>query len=340
MIRALLAICLLAAAAFAGDSPLPHQGTVVLAQRSFANVWIFAETLDGVEHTIDSKRDGPKTKTPRGSYVRIDYAKPEEVGWLRGEALAGKPDWAAAGAEFMTATRARTSWYVQEDAFIRAAEAFVLANKPDDALKAIDGFAAAFPKSVRQARPAYLRGQALQLKGDAAGATKAFAELAKRAEWGIDAVALGALGQANLLTKEQKHDEAAKALAAVFAKLDADRDRELFGQIGIALAASQEAAKQDAAAIATLRRLAYGAADGGSRARAHLGWAKLLLAGGDANLFEAFDHAAIAMLMRDAGDAADQAGKLARDISARIDKLPEAQASSQLKAEYRRYLAR
>ena len=208
-----------------------------------------------------------------------------------------------------------------------------------EAIKALDGLLALNPKSVQQARLTYLRGQALQKKGDLAGAQKAYAELGKKAEWGAEAMVLGAVGQAELLTAESKHDEASKVLAVVFAKLDATKDSAPFGQIGVALANSQQAAGQGEAAIATLRRLAFGAADGPSRARAQLAWAKLLAAN-DATLFEAFDHAAVAMSARDGGTVADQGGQLARQISARIDKLPEAQASSELKAEYRRYLSR
>lgn len=340
MIRIVLACCLALAACWAGENLAPHQGTVVLADRSFDNVWISAETTENVAHTLDDKRDGPPTTTNRGKYIRVDYVRPNDVGWIRGDIAATKGDWANAAAEFMKATQSRESWYTRENAFLRAAEAFNLAGKPDDALKALDGLNAAFPKSVQQAQLTYLRGQALQKKGDAAGALKVFAELAGKAAWGIEAVALGSLGQAELLTAQQKPDEAAKALVAAFAKLDASKDAELFGKVGLALSTSQQAAGQIEAALATLRRLAYGASDGASRARAQLAWAKLLAAG-DAGIFEALDHAVIAMNAREAdGATADQASALARQLVGRIDKLPEAQASNEIKAEYRRYLSR
>lgn len=339
MIRLIVACCLVLAC-WAGESLPPHQGTVVLADRAFENVWISSETTDAVAHTLDDKRDGPPTTLNRGRYLRVDYARPTDVAWLRGDAAAAKADWAAAAAQFLDATKSRESWYTRENAFLRATEAFILADKPDDAIKALDGLLAAFPKTVQQARATYLRGQALQKKGDAAGALKVYAELAGKAAWGVEAAALGALGQAEILAAQQKHDDAAKALLAAFAKLEPARDAELFGKVGLALSTSQQAAGQNDAAIATVRRLAYGASDGASRARAQLAWARLLSAG-DAAIFEALDHALIAFNAREAdGPTADQAGTLARQLVGRIDKLPESQASNELKAEYRRYLSR
>ncbi len=341
MIRVLLSCCLALAALWAGENLPSHRGTVVLADRSYPDVWISAETTEGVVHTLDEKRDSPPTTLNRGRYLRVDYVRPDDVAWLRGDVAAGKGEWANAANQFLEATKSKESWYTRENSFLRAAEAFVLAGKPDDAIKALDGLAAAFPQSVQQARLAYLRGQALQKKGDAAGALKIFADLAGKTAWGIDATALGALGQAEMLTAQQKHDEAGKALATAFAKLDPTRDAALFGKVGIALADSQQAATQNDAALVTLRRLAYGTADGASRARAQLAWAKLLQASGDTALFEAFDHALIAMNTREAdATTGAQASTLANQLVGRIDKLPEAQASNELKAEYRRYLSR
>jgi tetratricopeptide (TPR) repeat protein len=342
VIRSILACCLIVCAICAADNLPSHQGTVVLADRSFPDVWISSETMDAVVHTLDERRDSPPTTLNHGRYLRVDYNRPNDVGWLRGDAAASKGDWAAAAAQFMEATKSRESWYTRENGFMRAAEAYFQAGKPDEAIKTLDGLTAAFPKSVQQARIAYLRGQALQKKGDAAGAIKIFADLAGKANtWGVEAAALGALGQAELLIADQKPEEAGKALSTAFAKLDASKDAELFGRVGIALANSQQAAKQNDEALATLRRLAYGVADGPSRARAQLTWAKLLQTAGDSTLFEAFDHALIAMSARDADAAtSEQAATLARQIVGRIDKLPEAQASNELKAEYRRYMSR
>jgi len=340
VIRPLLA-CSLALAALCAVETLPvHQGTVVLADRSFAGVWISSETIENLVHTLDSNRTSPPTTLQHNRYLRVDYVRPNDVAWLRGEAFAAKGAWAEAAAQYLEASKKASSWYIREYGFLRAAEAFVLTGKPDDAISALDGLLAVNPKSVQQPRISYLRGEALHKKGDAAGAMKAFTELTKHSDWGVDATSLGALGQGELLAADGKHDEAAKALAAAFAVLDPVKNSELFGQIGVALAASQQAAGQTNPAIATLRRLAYGAADATTRARAQLAWAKLL-AGSDATIFEAYDHAVMAMHVRDAsGPVTDQAAQFARQLSGRIDKLPDAQASSELKAEYRRYLSR
>ncbi len=343
MIRTLFASCLALACLVAGDAALPpHQGTVVLAERSFAGVWITSETTEGVIHTLDDNKDSPPTTTSRGRYVRVDYVRPNEVGWIRGDLASAKGDWATAMTGFAeAATKSRESAYTRESAYLRWAEAAVQTGKADDAIKALDGLVGNFPKSIHQARALYLRGQALSKKGDAAGALKAYSELAAKADLGIEASALGALGQAELSNAQQKPDAAAKVLAPVFAKLDPVVHAQLFVQLGTALATSQQAATQNEAAIATLRRLAYGATDATARARAQIAWAKVLQAGGDAQLFAALDQALIAMNLRGAdGTITGQAQVLARQLIAKIDKLPEAQASNELKAEYRRYLAK
>ena len=337
MIRSLLACCLSLAAVMAGEVLGPHQGTVVMADRVMANVWILSETTDGLVATLDDRRDSPSSPFERKRYLRVDYTTPREVSWLRGDGLAGKGQWLEAAALFLESTTKKDTWYTRESAYLRAAEAFVLAGKPDEAIKAIDALLAINPKSAPLVRLTYLRGQSLARKGDSAGALKAFGELARRSD--IEALSLGALGQGELFTAEARHDEAAKALAAAFTKLDPAKHTALFGQIGVALAAAQQAAGQAEPAIATLRRLAYGAADGPTRARAQLAWARLLAAT-EATLFEAFDHAVIALSARDGGAAATEAGPLVRQLVQRIDKLPEAQLSGELKAEYRRYLSR
>ncbi len=344
MIRALLACCLLAAAGVAGEAAAaPHQGTVVLGERSYDNVWIMSETTDGLVHTLSEDRNAAtSTNTPRGKYIRVDYARPNDVAFLRAEAQAKAANWEQAATQYAEATKSRESWWVREIAHIRGAEAWVLAKKPDQALQLLDAVAKLAPKSVHQARAGYLRGQALLLKGDGAGAAKAFGDLAGRKDLGAEGAALGALGQAEALAAGGKHDEAAKALAPVFDRLDAGRDAELFGKVGAALAASQQAAGQTDPAIATLKRMAYGAGDGSDRARAQLSWARLLAQSDDAaRIFEAFDHAAIAMGAREADAATVQAAtQLAGQLVGRIDKLPADKASNELKAEYRRYLSR
>jgi len=343
MIRHLLAGCLALGCLVAGETALPpHQGTVVLAERSFAGVWITSESTDGVVHTLDDKKDSPPTTTSRGRYLRVDYVRPNEVAWIRADLAAAKGEWAVALTNFAEAAiRSRESNYTRESAFIRWAEAGVQAGKPEETLKALDGLLEAFPKSIHQPRALYLRGQGLVKKGDTAGALKAYTELAGKADWGLEATALGSLGLAELSTAGQKPDAAAKVLAAVFVKLDPIAQADLFSKVGTALATAQQAATQNDAAVATLRRLAYGSADPTARARAQFTWAKLLMAGGESNLFAALDQALIAMHTRGAdGTVTATAEALARQLVGKIDKLPEAQASNDLKAEYRRYLSR
>lgn len=344
MSRAALALLLVCAAALsAGDvTQSPHQGTVVLPERSFANVWVFAETTDGVRHTPDSERGASELSVPRGKYLRVEYARPDEVNWLRADTAMGKEDWANAAALFQASAKTGKTWYTLHSSLLRGAECSLRAGKPDDAAKALDALTAAFPKSVEQSKVAALRAQTLAAKNDIPGALKAYTELAKRADWGVDALALGSLGQAEILAGEKKFAEAAAVLAGAFAKLNPDRNPELFGKLGAELAKAQRAADQTDPAIITLRRLAYGGPDANIRANAQLQWAQLLMAAKDAkSLGLAFDHAAIVMLSRDADPAiVNQGNALARQISSLIDKLLPDQCSDAEKAEYRRYLQR
>lgn len=338
------ALCLVVCALLAaGESLPPHQGTVVISEdRSFANVWVISETLDGVQHTLDGNRDSPPTVQNRGRYQQVVYAPTKDVPTIKGDNAAGRSEWPAAIAAFTDATKSRESWYTRENAYIRLAECLIQAGKHDEVGAVLDQFAAQFPKSARQARAQFLRGDALAKKGDGAGAMRVFTELAGKAEWGADAITFGALGQSQVLAADKKPDEAAKALAVAFGRLHPERDAQLFAQVGIALAQQQQAAGQAPAAIATLRRLAFAVEDASGRARAHLLWSQVLMAGGDAAaLFQAFDQAVMARLVRGAdGAIAEQAGAQAMKVSQLIDKLPADQASNELKAEYRRYLQR
>ncbi|MCS6970328.1 MAG: tetratricopeptide repeat protein [Planctomycetota bacterium] len=339
MIRifSLLLIVALPLAAGEAAALAPHRGTVVQENRSFVGVWIISETLDNLVHTLDQRPDSPPTTLPRGRYVRVDYERPEHVEWLRGDNLANEGKWAEAAARFLAAAQRPDTWYTRESAWVRAAEAFVKAQRADDALRALDELLRAAPKTIFWSQALYLRGQALRAKGDNAGALRAYDELAKRPE--IDIQALAALGRAEVLGGDGKHEDAAKALAAVFGKLDAERHPRAHADVGFALAAAQRQANQRQEAIATLRQLAFGAADIAIRARAHLEWARLLAAD-DTSLVEAFDQAAIAMSLRGPPDISAAASQLAKQLSQRFDRLPDSQMSSDTKAEYRRYLTR
>lgn len=337
MIRIALAALLVATLAAGEAGPGPHRGTVVLDNRSFAGVWILSETLDGVTHTLDARRDSPPTSVPRGRYVRVEYERPEHVEWLRGDALAAEGKFAEAAAQFVRAAQRPDTWYTRESAYIRAAEAFLKAQRPDDTLRAIDELVRAAPRTAFWAQALYLRGQALRAKGDGAGALRAFEELAKRPE--IDTQALAVLGRAAVLSSENKHADAAQALQAVFMRLDPVRHAALFADIAMALAEAQRQAGDAAGAIATLRRLAFNAEAVAVRARAHLAWARIL-ADSDATLVEAFDQAAIAASLRAPTEVLTAALQLARQLSQRFDRLPDSQMPGEIKAEYRRYLTR
>lgn len=339
MIRTVFALLLVFAGLAAADLP-PHQASLVSGEKTFPKVYVFSETMDGITFALDTP-DNPQTQLGHGKYGKVTYADPNDVPWLRGRNLMGERKYAEAAAQYQQGTASRESWYTRYDCFLQAAECFLQADKPADTVKTLDAMLAAFPKAIDQARIAYLRGQAQARLGDAAAALKTYADLAKHADWGPDAAALGALGQAGLLVAEKKHAEAAAVLLPVFAKLDPAADVR-FAQVGAQLAEEQLQAGQAEPGIATLRRLAYGAPDADARAKAHIAWARQLLAAGDAkSLFSAFDHAAIATGLRQADtDTQNQAAKLAGQIVARIDKLASDQCSNDVKAEYRRYLQR
>ena len=129
MIRSLLVCCLSLAAVMAGESLPPHQGTVVLGERVMANVWIVSESSDGVVATLDDNRDSPTSPLERKRYLRVDYVSPKEVSWLRGDNSAAKGQWAEAAAHFLDSTTKKDTWYTRENAFLRAAEAFLWSQR-------------------------------------------------------------------------------------------------------------------------------------------------------------------------------------------------------------------
>ena len=343
--RACAMLLLATAVLVAGDAQplLPHQGTVVISATDVRlNVWILEETMEGVKHTLGDKQESGETRIARGKYLRVDYSDPNEAAWLKGARANNLGKFEDAATLFIEASTTSRSWHAREDAFMRAAQCWLKAGKPDQAIVALDGLKAAFPKHVRQTDALYMYGQAQAKKGDAAAAQKTYNDLAKRNDLGADAMVLGSLGQAELLAADKKPGDAVAILAPVFAKLDPGQDAKWFGNVGSQLAQQQSAAGQADPAIATVRRLAYGVGDPTIRARAHLDWAQLLLnAGNTKSLFLAFDHAAIASAVRDADSTVtEQGGNLTRKLSGLIDKLPADQCSDAEKAEYRRYLTR
>lgn len=344
MIRAAYLLPFLALACLAaGEAELPpHQGTVVLPDRSFTKVWIISETVDGVKHTLGAEKDSGDATEPRGKYLRVEYEPPQDVPYIKAVNAQKAGDLAAAATLFAEAAKGGKTWYTRHNALLLGSDCLLKLGKADEAMKTLDALLAAFPKTIEQARVAALRAQILAKKGDAAGALKAYTDLAKRADWGVEALALGSFGQAELLNADKKFAEAATVLSAAFAKLDPDRNPDLVGKVGAELAKAQAAAGQTEPALATLRRLAYGAPDATGRAQAQLQWAQMLMAGGDIkSLSAAFDHAAIVALSRDADPAVvNQGATLIRQISGKIDKLPADQCSDADKAEYRRYLQR
>jgi hypothetical protein len=340
MYRILLPLLCLATLAAGEVQYAPLQARIVTPDKTIAPAFVFFEALDkGVVFSLQKENAAQSmSEVARNKYLRVEFdAVEDDVNWLKGNNAIEKNDLAAAVEPFRKAAENSRYHMVREESWLRLAECLLKLNKGADADAALAKFTAAFPKSVRGARAADLRAAALDLKGDAKAALAAYGELAKSKE--IDAAARGARGVANLLAKEKKHAEAAKAVLDIFAKLSPEREPALFAELGILLAQQQVAASEREPAFATLRRLAFNLADATGRAQAHLEWAKALRGVGDPkSLFLAYDQAVLAASAKGAdGKVTAEAQTLARSIVSAIDKLPADVVSDADKGEYRRY---
>lgn len=338
MNRCLLSSLLLLATALAAGESNPAPGKVVLPNgQTIEPAYILEETLDGIKYAM-GKADGPMTEVKRGRYKAAEYGDPDDRNYYAGQGAFGRKEFDKAIGPLQIALANAKYYWVREAAHLLLIDAQLQAGKAEDAIAEVGRYEKAYPRGLRLPQAYALKGQAELKKGDAAAAAKTFAALsAKAGDWGPLAAALGARGQANALAADKKFAEAAKVLAPVFAAIDPAKDEQLAAEVGFALGEQYGLAGELAPATAVYRRLAYSAAGTEVQARAHLGWARLTADKPEtAGLVQAFDHAAIAALLRGADEAtANAAVDLARRIADRLQK--QADVSDNDKRDYRTY---
>jgi hypothetical protein len=322
-----------------GAEPAPATVTKIDAkggQNAFDNAFVVREDRDGIEFAVgDPKSPSRVTLKPRT--YSVDYNEQADLDWLQAKTRLAENKIPEAQARFTKAAGGSKYQWVREAAALQGATCALQLQKWDDALALIQAMETEAPKSLRLPEAIYLRGKALEGKGDA-GAAAVYAGLkAKEKDLGKAALLLGTRGEASLLRGQKKPAEAAAAAAALWAKLSPAEDNEAWTGLGLDLAGDLAAAGKAAEAATTWARLAYGATDPVVQSKAQLGWAKALAKGDAASAMLAFDHAAVAALLK-GGDAAAgaEAAKLAQSLYETINR--DAGVAAADKLEYRKYM--
>jgi tetratricopeptide (TPR) repeat protein len=341
--RFLAPALLLTLAGALGAAVQPAPATIQTNDQPIDNVWVIQETIDGVDFYLGDPRDR-NTAVPssrkRGQYTRVVYGAAEDGNFLRGMAMSEGTDadhFEKAAAAFKQAIgSAKYQWEI-EDSYLRSAECFARANKPDEALALLKEFGDKCPKSVRQAEMIEKRARMRLLKGDRAGANEDFGVMVKNAEtWGKSFAVAGQLGLASVLRLDKKYPDTIKLLGGLLDRLPPETQADDFALVGLVLADDQIAAEKKAEAMATCRRLYLAPIATEAQCRARLKVARLLAAGTTtADTLTAFDHAALAVVLGPDGETEAAAVKLVKDLAKRID--GDKSISDVDKREYRVY---
>lgn len=334
--------CLLLLACAAGLAALDAAPATVSrtgGSGAFDNAFVIAESIDGIEFTTEDPNAANRLQFKRGTYT-VQYKEEADTDWLsgRGRQQAGNHD---AALRFLAKAAAGSPYqWVREAAAVEAARCALALQRPADAVAQITALEKAFPRSLLLPTGLWLKGQGELANGDAAAATRTFTALKGLEKgWGPAAALLGARGEAAILRAQKKPAEAAAAVQALWGKTTAAADPTAWAELGTDLARDLVAIGRHDQAAGVWGRLAYGVADPALQSRAQLGWAEALAAAEGAQAaIAAFDHAAIAALLKDGDDhAAAAALALAGRLNDRIQK--DAAVPAPDKLAYRTYLA-
>ena len=327
----------LAGAAAALD---PAPATIALTDgTAITNAFVTNETVEQVEFILgDPKGAHPVISTkPRAKYVRVDYAAGEDPNFQRGEFLRAQNETDKAIEQYRkAATSSRYQWELVAT-FLALSDLLARQKRTDEALAALKELTDRFPTTIKLPDAVWRRADLKLAKGDAEGANADYALLVRNAAaWNSpEGGTRGIIGQAQVLRAAKKVAEAGAFLADQLARAKVEDDPATFAQVALALAGDQAATGRDDDALATLRRVAYAPVAVEAQCRAHLEWARQLLAAG--KLQPAFDHAVLAnQLGTSDAEVEGAAGRLVRDIAGRIEKDPA--LSEQERLEYRTYL--
>ena len=327
---ALLLTIVLAGAAWAAD--LPEPATIITSNGAEIAGNVTSETLDGVEYRIGAGDSEAVTSLARAKIRAVVYQNEiNDLDYSKSLGSFARKEYDKAATGFLAAANSGVSFRIREAALFAAADAYRLARKPDDALKALADLQAKAPRSTLLPRAYGLRVALLLEKGDRAKVDAALVELAK-----FDPVR-AAVSRAELHRADKKPADAAKELQGVWSNAPrqaAVENDPTFDSVGFQLAGDLVAAGNASGANEVYAKLCYGAATGSARSRAHLALAKALSESAKAaDLQAAIDHA----LMGGAISGGDKQGakRMAQAILLKFDKDA---ALAKEAAEYRAYL--
>lgn len=325
---------LLCVAAVVAAADQPEPGTITRADNGAQiEAQVLSETLDEVVYVLGEGATAANTSMPRDRVRRIEYGPVNDLDYNRalGERSSGNHERAAT--RFLQSAAATPYQRVRELAYIEAANAYIEAKKPDEALKALAELQAKAPRSVQLPTALQMKARIQLSRQDMAGAEAAVVELAKLVP--LQATVL----RAEILRSQGKAKEAVEQLRPVWGKQLTARSDTVDGQptyadVGFLLASDLEKAGDDAGAREVYDQLAFAPIAKAEQARAHLLLAESLTRAGDkASLIKAFDHALMAAgLSRTERTAAR---RLCLRILAEFDK--DAAMKAEV-AEYRTYV--
>lgn len=332
----LIAAAVLGALSAAEPAPATVTKSGGGGQNAFDKAFVVKEDRDGIEFAVGDPKS-PSRVTLKARTYTVEYDEQADLDWLQAKTRLAEGKVPDALRLYTKAAGGSKFQWVREAAAIQGANCALQQQKWDDALALVQGLEKEAPKSLLLADAIYLRGKALEGKGDAGAAAVYSGLKAKEKELGKAALLLGTRGEASLLRSQKKPAEAAAAAAPLWAKLSPADDNEAWTGLGLDLAGDLAAAGKGAEAAAAWARLAYGATDPVVQSKAQLGWAKALATGDTASAKAAFDHAAIAAVLK-GGDAAAaaEAAAVAKAQYEIINKDPAVAAT--VKLEYRKYL--
>ncbi len=301
-------------------------------------------TLSKVYMKLDAG-NGATADSVKGyrDFSRIEYAKPEDVDYIKAKLFYEKNDFAKA-MEFFRAAAKSAKWQpLREESLALAARCAVNLKKWDDALAIIGELEQTYGESIHLPEATSMRGEAALGKGDAAAATAAYKKLVDSANaWGAEASVLGVRGQAAVARAGGKPGDAAAIVAKALGK-SVQVDAPGYGALALQYGEDLIAAGRKPEALAAFESMTLAPIDGSEQAAAHLGAGKLLAetAATADQLGRAFDHACLAVVLRGADGKTSAGGRqLARDVVAKMHAVAakDAKFKELVDKEYQPYL--
>jgi hypothetical protein len=341
-LHCLLSVLPLCSALLAAE---PEPATIRLpGGNTMGDFFVTSETIEGITFVTDPKDPNAAQLHKSHGQYSVEYKPSMNRELNLGKSYEDSRNVEQGITAYATAAgAARFDWERQAAAL--GAGRLAQSGKPyyDTGIKILGQMLKDYPTSVNALEASYLLGRLQQLNGDQAGALATAQALSAHADWGIEAQAMGAVLSAQIQIGANQAADAITALKPWFTdKLSATKNPDEFAQVGMTLAQAQ-IKTSDPGVLQTLRQVAYAPCSAARQSAAHLAWASFQADKQDAaSLHDAFDHAAIAVVMPGVeplvrGQALSLATALVpRIIAGGVDD----QAKNKLKIEYNGYISK